>query len=246
MVDVVAQYRQVRERVDRACREAGREPGSVRLLPVSKTWPVAHLEPLLAELGERAWLAENKVQEAQGKAAELSDRGIPARWSIVGHLQRNKARHVAEFADELQTLDSERLAVELNKRLETVDRTLQVLLQINTSGESQKAGIEPEAALDLARALAPLERLQLRGLMTVPIAAAEAGPEPVQAIAACYDRLVQVQDQLRQDGRVPGTVDELSMGMSQDFELAIAHGATTVRVGTAIFGGRSYPEQPTA
>lgn len=236
MMDVVTAYESVRERVDAACRAADRDPASVRLLPVTKTWPVDHIAPLLtAHPG--MLLAENKVQEAEAKAAECAERGFAATWSIVGHLQRNKAKNVARFADELQTLDSTALAKELEKRLETEDRTLDVLIQVNTSGEEQKFGVEPDAALPLARELASFPRLRLRGLMTVAIAQDRAD---AAAVTACFDRLVAVRERLLDDGRVVGEPHELSMGMSGDFELAIARGATTVRVGTAIFGARAY------
>ena len=112
------------------------------------------------------------------------------------------------------------------------------MIQVNTSGEEQKFGVEPDAALALARELAAFERLRLTGLMTVAIAGARAQDE--SEVAACFDRLVEVQQRLRDDDAVTGCVDDLSMGMSGDFELAIAHGATTVRVGTAIFGARDY------
>ncbi|GAA1703033.1 YggS family pyridoxal phosphate-dependent enzyme [Propioniferax innocua] len=237
MDGVVKRYEEVTERVAEASRKAGREPGSVRLLPVAKTWPVDHISGLLRhEPG--LMLAENKVQEAEAKATECVEQGLDARWSIVGHLQRNKAKFVARFADELQTLDSVALARELQKRLDTEDRTLDVMIQVNTSGEEQKFGVEPDAALTLARELAAFDRLRLTGLMTVAIAGDRAQDQ--SEVAACFDRLVDVQQRLRDDDTVTGCVDDLSMGMSGDFELAIAHGATTVRVGTAIFGARDY------
>lgn len=236
MNDVVTAYEQVMSRIADAAVRAGRDAQDIRLLPVSKTWPVEHIAPLV-QAHPQIMLAENKVQEAEAKAAECSERGLDVRWSIVGHLQRNKAKFVARFAHELQTLDSLALARELNKRLESEDRTLDVMIQVNTSGEEQKFGVTPDAALELAQALEPLDRLRLTGLMTVAIAGARA--ESTGEVTACFDRLVEVQSTLR-DAGVPGSVDDLSMGMSQDFEDAIAHGATTVRVGTAIFGARDY------
>lgn len=236
MNDVVSAYEQVMSRIADAAVRAGRDAQDIRLLPVSKTWPVERIAPLV-QAHPQIMLAENKVQEAEAKAAECSERGLDVRWSIVGHLQRNKAKFVARFAHELQTLDSLALARELNKRLETEDRTLDVMIQVNTSGEEQKFGVTPDAALELAQALEPLDRLRLTGLMTVAIAGARA--ESTGEVTACFDRLVEVQSTLR-DAGVPGSVDDLSMGMSQDFEDAIAHGATTVRVGTAIFGARDY------
>lgn len=165
MHDVVAAYDAVRGRIEDAARAAGRDPRHVRLLPVSKTWPTDHVAPLL-QAHPGLTLAENKVQEADAKAAACAERGLAARWSIVGHLQRNKAKFVARFADELQTLDSVELATELQKRLDAADRTLRVMIQVNTSGEEQKSGVGPDAVLPLAREIAAFDRLRLTGLMT--------------------------------------------------------------------------------
>ncbi len=231
MHEIAANLAAVRARIDAACVAAGRPPGSVRLLPVSKTRPAADVRAAVAAGCTR--FGENKAQEAHAKAAELAD--VPGlEWVMIGHLQSNKARPVAQFAAEFQALDSIRLAAELDRRLQAEGRRLDVLLQMNSSGESSKFGLPPEDVIGFARALAPFDALRVRGLMTLALPS----PDPVQ-VAACFERVVDARRRLR-DAAVAGqTYDELSMGMSGDFELAIAHGATVVRIGTAIFGARA-------
>lgn len=231
MSELLSRFAAVRGRVDEACRAAGRDPGEVRLLPVSKT----HGTDLISELhaaGERAF-AENKVQEAQAKADELD--GLDIDWVLIGHLQTNKAKNLVEFASEFQALDSLKLARELDKRLDAADRTLDVMVQLNSSGEEQKFGIDPADVVEFAVELKSFPCLNPVGLMTLAV-----NSESADEVAACFERVVTAQRVLRDDDRVEATFDDLSMGMSNDFELAIAHGATTVRVGSAIFGARDY------
>lgn len=234
MSELLSRFAAVRERVDAACRSAGREPGEVRLLPVSKTHGIELIREL-HDAGEGSF-AENKVQEAQGKAAELAALGID--WVLIGHLQTNKAKDVAGFAAEFQALDSLKLAKELDKRLDAADRTLDVMVQLNSSEEEQKFGIDPEQLADFAIELTAFERLNPVGLMTLAI-----NSEDEAEVAECFARVRRAQQSLRDDDRIEAGFDDLSMGMSNDFELAIAHGATTVRVGSAIFGARDYGPQ---
>ncbi len=220
----------VEARVAAACARAGRPRAAVRLLPVSKTHPAPVLREAYAA-GVR-WFGENKVQEAAAKAAELAD--LPdLRWSFIGHLQTNKARDVAAFATEFQALDSLRIAEALDRRLQALGRGLDVLIEVDTSGEETKFGVPPADVAALARSLAAYPALRLRGLMTVAANTTDAA-----VVAACFDRLVGLRDRLRD--ALGGGLDELSMGMSGDFELAIERGATCVRVGTAVFGARDY------
>lgn len=229
---ILANLETVQRRIDAACERAGRAPGSVTLLPVTKTVPAQRLREAYAA-GIRT-CGENKVQEAKDKSEALAD--LPLSWSVIGHLQTNKAKYVARFADAFQALDSLKLAEALERRLEIEARTLDVFIQINTSAEESKFGLEPSEAVSFARSLAPFERLNVRGLMTLAIFSSD---EP--AVRACFGRLRDVQEQIRQD--VPDMcVDELSMGMSGDFEWAIEEGATMVRVGQAIFGPRPTPD----
>jgi len=223
-------FADVEQRIADACRQSGREPGSVRLLPVSKTVPAERLA-LACQLGYR-WFGENKVQEAQDKAAALAGQDIA--WCIIGHLQSNKAKYVARFAHEWHSLDSLKTARELDRRLQAEGRGLRVLIQVNTSGEAQKSGVAPDALPAFVRELPALTSLQVAGLMTL----AEDSPDPA-VVTACFRRLRECRDRLRQDGPDGMALDELSMGMSGDFPLAIAEGATIVRVGQALFGARA-------
>lgn len=229
MSTVASRIADVRQRIEAACDRAGRDPREVRLLPVSKTHsPEAVLEAFKAGCTR---FGENKVQEAAAKSAALADvAGLE--WAVIGHLQTNKARQMVTFASEFQALDSVRLARELQKRLETADRTLDVLVQVNSSGEASKFGLQPDEVPSFARELAAFDRLAVRGLMTLAIFSSDR-----DAVAACFDRMTDVQTRLKAEHG--GGWDELSMGMSGDFELAIEHGATCVRVGTAIFGTRT-------
>ncbi len=217
--------------MDAACARSGREAGSVRLLPVSKTMSPATI--LQAHAAGYRRFGENKVQEAATKAEELADQDLE--WAVIGHLQTNKARMVVRFAAEFQALDSLRLAKELDKRLQTEGRQLDVLVQVNSSGEDSKFGLPPEEVVDLARELSAFDALRVKGLMTLAVFSSDR-----EQVAACFDRMLDVQRQLREadDVHVGHGWDELSMGMSGDFELAIEHGATVVRVGQAIFGAR--------
>ncbi|MBA8795776.1 hypothetical protein FHX74_003417 [Friedmanniella endophytica] len=227
---VAANLARVRARIDEACRAAGRDPAAVRLLPVSKTHPTALLREAYAA-GVRV-LGENKVQEAAAKAAELAD--LPdLGFAMIGHLQTNKAKDVAAFATEFHALDSVRLAEALDRRLETADRTLDVFVQVNSSGEDTKSGVGPAEVLDLVRAVDQADRLEFRGLMTLA-----ANSDDEDRVRDCFVLMQRLAAEVADAGFAPAGAVELSMGMSGDFELAIAHGATTVRVGQAIFGAR--------
>ena len=181
-------------------------------------------------------LGENKVQELQAKWAETHDDLPDLQWAAIGHLQTNKAKIVAELATEFHALDSLRLAAELDKRLATAGRTLRVLVQVNSSGEESKYGLDPDEVPAFAEQLAAHPRLEVAGLMTLAVNSPD-----LRMVAENFTAMTNLQDRLRSVG-APGRWDELSMGMSGDFELAIEHGATCVRVGTAIFGVRPKPD----
>ncbi|MSS45667.1 YggS family pyridoxal phosphate-dependent enzyme [Cutibacterium sp. WCA-380-WT-3A] len=221
----------VRTRIDDACRACGRDPSDVSLLPVSKTKPPSMVDEAY-RAGYRLF-GENKVQDALAKS-ELMDADHPGlEWSIIGGLQTNKAKYVARFATEFQALDSLKVAHELDKRLQQEGRQLRVLVQVNSSAEPQKSGIAPEEAVEFARELTAFDSLDVRGLMTVALNT----PDP-KAVADCFDIVVATQEKLRQDVSNVSDWSELSMGMSGDLEIAIAHGSTQVRIGTDIFGPR--------
>ena len=229
MGQVAENLARVRERIDAACDRARRDPSEVRLMAVSKTQS-ADVVREAYEAGLRLF-GENRVQEAVDKAAGLAE--CPdLQWAMIGHLQTNKARDVAGFAREFHALDSVKVAEALNRRLHETSRELDVFLQVNSSDEPQKFGLPPDQIESFAREMARFRALRGRGLMTLAVFSADQ-----DAVAACFARMRTLQDELRASG-APGSYDELSMGMSGDFELAIAYGATTVRVGEAIFGPR--------
>ncbi|KRG67227.1 hypothetical protein ABB27_10190 [Stenotrophomonas terrae] len=224
----------VHERINAACQRVGRDPTSVRLLPVSKTIDEAHIR-LAYQAGCRL-LGENKVQEAHHKWQAMQDLG-DLQWSVIGHLQTNKAKLVARFASEFQALDSLRLAQTLERRLQSEGRSLDVFVQVNTSNEASKYGLAPDEVAGFLQALPRSGALRVRGLMTLALFSAQ--PEQVRA---CFVRLRELRDQLRQQAPANIGLDELSMGMSGDFEIAIEEGASVVRVGQAIFGARTVPD----
>jgi pyridoxal phosphate enzyme (YggS family) len=223
----------VRRRIDLACERAGREPADVRLLPVSKTHGPEKIREAY-DAGSRIF-GENRVQEAAEKARVFAD-VADLRWALIGHLQTNKAKDVAAFADEFHALDSLKLAETLDRRLHQTSRVLDVFIQVNSSGEDQKFGLPPGEVADFAVALRSYPNLNVRGLMTLAIFSDDS-----DAVARCFARMRTLQEQLRQCDTAAGSYEEVSMGMSGDFELAIAYGATTVRVGQAIFGARLQP-----
>ncbi len=233
MTSIADNLAAVRARIDAACLEAGRDPSQVRLLPVSKTRPAQAVLDAVAAGCTR--FGENRVQEAMGKWEELREAHPEIEWVIIGHLQTNKARDVARFATEVSSLDSLRLARELSRRLEAQGRRLDVLIEVNSSGEPQKSGVAPDQAPALAHELAAFDALRVKGLMTVAVNSPDR-----DRVAACFQTMGDLQARLREEAAATSSWQELSMGMSGDFEEAIAHGATTVRVGTAIFGPRSY------
>lgn len=226
--DLHANVRAVQERIAAAARRVDRDPAEVRLLPVTKT---VHDERI-TWLGTTGLdlVGENKVQEALGKADDLARAGL--RWAMIGHLQTNKARHVVGSAAELHSLDDLRLAEALDRRLQAIGEGLDVFVQVNSSGEASKSGLAPDDVADFAAALAPFTSLRVRGLMTLAVFSDDRA-----LVAACFERMRAVQERLRQDVDAAAYA-ELSMGMSGDFELAVEHGATTVRVGEGIFGPR--------
>jgi pyridoxal phosphate enzyme (YggS family) len=227
MVHYEKAWQAVRARIDVAARAAGRAPESVRLLAVSKTFP-AEAVRALHSLGQRAF-GENYVQEAVAKMDALADLG-DAEWHLIGPLQSNKTRAAAERFKCVQTIERARIAERLSAARPAGLPPLDVLLQVNISGEASKSGVAPDETLALAAQIVRLPRLRLRGLMGI------AEPTPIIATRRAQYRILRaLSDQCRSAGI---EVDTLSMGMSADLEEAIAEGATLVRVGTALFGAR--------
>lgn len=228
MATIANNLQLVRNRIQAACAQTGRPADSVTLLAVSKTFPAVTVRDAF-HAGQR-WFGENYVQEALDKIAELADLRAQITWHLIGPLQSNKTRVVAEHFDWVQSVDRLKIAQRLSEQRPAHLPPLQVCIQVNTSGENSKSGVAPSEALALAQAVAALPRLQLRGVMALP------APSPDPALqAAALAQVRVVFEQLRAAG-LP--LDVLSMGMSADLEAAVAQGSTMVRVGTALFGQR--------
>ena len=215
----------VRERIERTAQRTGRDSREIKLVAVSKTVEVARIKEAI-EAGISI-LGENYVQEAQKKIEEIRR---PVSWHFIGHLQSNKARYAARLFDVVHSLDSIGLAEDLNRRAEQEDRVVKVMIEVNLSREATKFGTDEERVLNLARRIQTLNHLSLEGLMTMP-------PyfDSPEMSRPYYIALRELKERMIKEGT---PMKELSMGMSNDFEIAIEEGATYVRVGTAIFGPR--------
>jgi PLP dependent protein len=218
--DVAANLEQVRARIVEAAERARRDPSSVRLIGVSKTFPatavVAAVRAGLPDIGE------NRVQEAMAKASDVAAAGVSPTWHLIGHLQTNKVRPALDLFDCIHSIDSLRLATAVSRQAR---KPMDVLLEVNVAGEATKTGFAPDDVVAAANEIAALPNIALRGLMTV--APESANPEDVRPV---FRELRGLNEQLG--------YNELSMGMSGDFEVAISEGATMVRIGRAIFGTR--------
>jgi hypothetical protein len=226
----------VMEKIEKAARKVGRDPNEIKLVAVSKTVEAARIKEAI-EAGASI-LGENYVQEAQKKIEEIGrpacterfGEGRPVSWHFIGHLQSNKAKYAIRLFDMIHSLDSIPLAEELNRRAEQADRVIKVMVEVNLSKEATKFGTDEETVLNLAKRIHHLNHLYLEGLMTMP-------PyfDSPEMSRPYYIALREVKERMVKEG-IP--MKELSMGMSNDFEIAIEEGATYVRVGTAIFGAR--------
>ncbi len=226
MTMIASNLQLLRARMMRACTQAGRAPRSVSLLAVSKTFGADAVRQAYAA-GQTAF-GENYIQEAVDKMASLHD--LPLQWHCIGPIQSNKSRLVAQHFDWVHTIDRLKIAQRLSEQRPAELPPLQVCIQVNVDGGPTKSGVVPDDALALARAVAALPQLQLRGLMCIP----EPAPDFVAACAV-FTRARGLLDAINAAG-VP--LDTLSMGMSADLEAAVASGSTLVRVGSAIFGAR--------
>ena len=229
---IAARIAQIRSRIDDLTVAAGRPAGSVALLPVSKTFGVEAIREAIAAGQTR--FGENKAQEIRDKSGLLADADV--QWVMIGHLQTNKARDVARHAHEIQSLDRQDLAVALERRLVLEGRSLTALVQVKTSDEPTKSGLDPAALEDFLRFLAEeTPHLRVQGLMTLAV-----NDPDRAAVQACFRRLRELRDTMQEKSIAGIGLDRLSMGMSGDYDLAIAEGSTEVRIGSAIFGDRSY------
>jgi pyridoxal phosphate enzyme (YggS family) len=225
--DLAGRLAAVRQRVDAAARDFGREPSAITLLAVGKTFSAEVVNEAVA--AGATDLGENRVQEAVAKKPGVAD----ARWHLIGPLQRNKARAALEVFDVIHTVDRFEIADRLQYLLTEhwPERRLEVLLEVNVAVEPQKAGVDPEDAAELLEHALGYDRLSVRGLMAIP-----PWEEDPEASRPWFRQLRELRDRL--ESEVGHPLPELSMGMSHDFEVAIAEGSTMVRVGTAIFGPR--------
>ena len=224
------------ERIEKAARRAGRDPAKIKLVAVSKTVEAARIKEAI-EAGVSI-LGENYVQEAQKKIEEIGRFALPERfgegrpvaWHFIGHLQSNKAKYAVRLFDMIHSIDSLPLAQELNRRAGQAGHKIKVMIEVNLSGEETKFGTDEEKVLNIAKGILSLEHLSLEGLMTMPpyFDSPEMG-------RPYYVQLRELKERMVREG-IP--LKELSMGMSNDFEIAIEEGATYVRIGTAIFGAR--------
>ena len=218
----------VRERIAAACARSGRDPASVRLVVVSKTVPAERIRGLLAH--GHTLLGENRVQEALAKMPQLPS----ASWHLVGHLQRNKARHAVGAFELIHSVDGAKLALEIDRRAEAARVRQAVLVEINLAEERTKSGVAEKDLPGLLDTIVSLAHLELHGLMTIPPAS-----ELAEQSRVWFARLRTLRD--REAARLGLPLRELSMGMTDDFEVAVEEGATLVRVGRAILGERSTP-----
>jgi pyridoxal phosphate enzyme (YggS family) len=219
----------VKERMAKAARKSGREPEAVRLVAVSKTVPAERIE--VGGL-EGCVLGENKVQEARDKIEVLGTKSY--HWHFIGHLQRNKVKYIPGLFELIHSVDNSELAEEIHQHSLRHDLVTPVLIQVNVSGESSKFGVLPNNLEDLLDMVVSLNGISVRGLMTIP----PFDPDPEKS-RRHFAALRNLRDRMRKVNVENVFMDELSMGMSNDFEVAIEEGATWVRVGTAIFGGRA-------
>jgi len=227
---LAARLAAIRARIEAAAKNCRRDPGEVRLIAITKTHPASVIKRVIG-FGALD-IGENRVQEAEGKIAEVGREA--ARWHLVGHLQANKARRAVNLFDVIHSLDSIDLAQRLDRLCQEEGRDrLAVLVQVDLGREETKSGIDESELTHLVEGLGPLHRLELTGLMTLP----PFFDDPEQS-RPYFRRLRQLRDELAARGAFGASKGELSMGMTNDFEVAIEEGATMVRVGTAIFGER--------
>ncbi|HEY8402150.1 MAG TPA: YggS family pyridoxal phosphate-dependent enzyme [Cytophagaceae bacterium] len=230
MKEILQNLNIIKKRISTACEQAGRNSEEIKLLLATKTVSPDKIKAVL-EAGEFL-IGENKVQELKEKHDAL--RAVPHETHFIGHLQTNKIKDVLKYADCVQSLDRLVLAEKLQHRLEAEDKTLNAFIQVNTSYEPSKFGVDPEEALGFAMKVRQYDRINIKGLMTIGLFSAKE-----EQVRKCFRLLKELQLKFLDSG-----IDafELSMGMSNDLEVAIREGATMVRVGTAIFGVRKYPD----
>jgi pyridoxal phosphate enzyme (YggS family) len=228
MVMIFDNVRKIKQKIREVCLKTGRNPEDVTIVAVTKTVPVERIiEVVKAGIYD---IGENKVQELLEKRKSIDN----VRWHFVGHLQTNKVKYIVDFVHLIHSVDSFKLALEIDKRAKRINRVVDVLIEVNTSGELTKYGVKPEEALNLVRQISEnCEYVRVKGLMTV--AAYLPNPEDVRPM---FRTLRELRDEISKFNLRNVEMRHLSMGMSNDYEVAVEEGATIVRIGTAIFGPR--------
>ncbi|MGB3345051.1 MAG: YggS family pyridoxal phosphate-dependent enzyme [Aequorivita sp.] len=230
---IKSNLKSIQKRINRACEESGRNSGEVKLLLATKTVSIKKIQLAIDE--GYTLLGENKVMEAQEKYESLKNNDC--QWHIIGHLQTNKIKYALKFADVIQSVDRIKLASKLQNRCEYDQRDIDVFIQVNTSYEESKFGIAPEKAVEFIKQVSEFPRLHIKGLMTIGLLSSKD-----EKVRDCFKLLKEIQLKAQTLQLPNASFDELSMGMSNDLELAIHEGSTMVRVGTAIFGKRPFPD----
>lgn len=234
MDEIIINLQQILKRIEISCNRAGRNPEEVKLLLATKTVPAERIKVALN--AGQTLIGENKVQELKEKFEALKE--TPHTKHFIGHLQSNKIKDILKCNVAcIQSLDRFDLAEKLHQRLQAEGKTIEVFIQVNTSDEESKFGASPESAIELVKQVAQLEALKVKGLMTIGLFSSE-----TEKVRACFRLLKSIQQQII-GLKIPNVeMKELSMGMSGDMETAIEEGATIIRVGTAVFGQRIYPD----
>jgi hypothetical protein len=228
--ELKARLESIHERIAAACRRAGRDPAEVTLIAVSKTVAPGLIREAI-ECGVRV-LGENRVQEAAAKITEINQQDV--QWHLIGHLQSNKTRRAVELFDAIHSIDSLKLAERLDQIAGEFGKRIPIFLEVNLGEEESKSGISPKELFPLIEGTGKLAHLELMGLMAVP-----PFPDDPEEVRPFFGQLRELRDEARRSGIAGDGFTELSMGMSNDFEVALEEGATFVRIGTAIFGARS-------
>ncbi len=228
MKTITDQVEEIRERIERAAEKAGRAPTSIRLIAVSKTKPVSMIrEAVAAGITD---FGENYIQEAREKIPQVTG---SVHWHFIGHLQKNKAKYAAGLFEWVHTIDRNEIAEALNRRAGMTGKQLKVLIEVNVGKEATKSGVGEESLLPLVEYVSQLPNLSLKGLMVIPPLTAD--PEEARGF---FIKTRHLAEQVNGYHIARVSMEELSMGMTSDFEVAIEEGATMVRIGTAIFGPR--------
>jgi len=231
MNNIATRLNKVRAQINIACKNTGRDPASVNLLAVSKTQDIASVRSAL-DAGQRD-LGENYLQEALAKVAAIPD----VSWHFIGSIQSNKTKDIANHFSWVHSVASEKIARRLSDQRDPTLGPLNMLIQVNVSGEQQKSGVAPEQLSELVSKTAKFKGVKLRGLMTIPEASQDPGAE-----RNCFRTLRELKDDISASFGLPN-FDQLSMGMTSDYPIAISEGATWIRIGTAIFGPRNTNRQ---